>query len=53
MRLLPIGQDRFLVDDIDDFRIRFERDASGSVVRLIDLHPDGTEEPHARGGAQP
>lgn len=53
VRLLPVVQDRFLVEDSDDFRIRFERDASGSVVRLVDLHPDGGEEPHARGEAQP
>jgi hypothetical protein len=51
LRLLPVGQDRFLVGDLDDFRIRFERDASGSVVRLVGLYPDGREEPSPRGGA--
>jgi hypothetical protein len=50
LRLLPVGQDRFLVGDLDDFRIRFERDATGNVVRLVGLYPDGREEPHARGG---
>ncbi len=49
LRLLAVGQDRFLVGDLDDFRIRFERDASGSVVRLVGLYPDGTEEPNSRG----
>ncbi|HSG38557.1 MAG TPA: S41 family peptidase, partial [Thermoanaerobaculia bacterium] len=49
-RLQPVGQDRFLVGDLDDFRIRFERDASGNVTRLIGLYPDGNEEGHARGG---
>jgi hypothetical protein len=38
------------VGDLNDFRIRFERDAGGSVVRLVGLYPDGTEEPNARGG---
>ncbi|HEX5715665.1 MAG TPA: S41 family peptidase [Thermoanaerobaculia bacterium] len=49
LRLLPVGQDRFLVGDLDDFRIRFERDASGKVVRLVGLYPDGSEEPSPRG----
>ncbi|HET9212697.1 MAG TPA: S41 family peptidase [Thermoanaerobaculia bacterium] len=49
-RLLPLGQDRFLVGDLEDFRLRFERDASGTVVRLVGLYADGTEEPSARGG---
>ncbi|HKI03100.1 MAG TPA: S41 family peptidase [Thermoanaerobaculia bacterium] len=49
LRLLPVGQDRFLVGDLEDFRLRFERDA-GSVARLVGLYPDGSEEPHARGG---
>ena len=48
MRLQPVGQDRFLVGDLDDFRIRFERDASGKVVRLVGLYPDGNEEPNPR-----
>ncbi|HEY4562003.1 MAG TPA: S41 family peptidase [Thermoanaerobaculia bacterium] len=50
LQLVPVGQDRFLVGDRDDFRLRFERDASGAVVRLVGLYFDGTEEPSARGG---
>ncbi|HWM93338.1 MAG TPA: hypothetical protein VN493_21425 [Thermoanaerobaculia bacterium] len=50
MRLQPVAQDRFLVGDLDDFRIRFERDESGKVVRLVGLYPDGREEGNARGG---
>ncbi len=42
------GQDRFLVDDRDDFRIRVERDASGKVVRVVIFFPGG-EQVHARG----
>jgi hypothetical protein len=49
-RLQPVGQDRFLVGDLDDFRLRFERDASGSVIRLIGMYNDGNEEPSVRGG---
>jgi hypothetical protein len=49
-RLQPVGQDRFLVGDLDDFRLRFERDASGNVIRLVGMYNDGNEEPNARGG---
>ena len=49
MKLLPVGQDRFLVGDLDDFRLRFERDPSGKVVRLVGMYPDGGEEPNPRG----
>lgn len=50
LRLLPVGQDRFLLGDVDDVRIRFERDANGAVIRLIALFSDGTEEPNLREG---
>ncbi|HEX4963379.1 MAG TPA: S41 family peptidase [Thermoanaerobaculia bacterium] len=49
-RLLPVGQDRFLVGDLDDFRLRFERDPSGKVIRLVGLYFDGNEEANARDG---
>jgi retinol-binding protein 3 len=48
VQLLPVGQDRFLVDDREDFRIRCERDASGNVVSVVILFPGG-EQVHARG----
>ncbi len=48
IRLLPVGQDRFLVGDLDDFRLRFERDRGGRVTRLVGLYPDGDEEPYLR-----
>ena len=50
VRLQAAGQDRFLVGDLDFFRVRFERDAAGKVARLVGLYLDGTEEPHAREG---
>ena len=46
-RLLPIGNDRFLIGDLDDRLMRFDRDASGKVVRLVGLTSDG-EEPTER-----
>jgi C-terminal processing protease CtpA/Prc len=50
MRLQPVGQDRFLVGDLNDFRIRFERDAGGGIQRLIASYFDGNEERNTRGG---
>jgi hypothetical protein len=49
MRLQAVGQDRFLVGDLNDFRIRFERDAGGNVQRLIASYFDGNEERNTRG----
>lgn len=46
--LTPVGGDAFLVGDLDQFRLRFERDDSGRVVRLVGLYADGREEPSAR-----
>jgi hypothetical protein len=47
VQLFPVGQDRFLVDDRDDFRMRCERDASGKVVRFVILFSGG-EQAHNR-----
>jgi hypothetical protein len=43
-RLLPIGDDYFMLEGLDYFRIRFERDESGRVVELIGIYDDGTED---------
>jgi hypothetical protein len=34
-KLTPLGKDEFLVGDLDYFRIKFERDKAGKVVKLI------------------
>jgi retinol-binding protein 3 len=47
LRLLPIGQDMFLAGDFNHYLLRFERDASGRVVRLVGASADG-EEPTER-----
>lgn len=51
--LRPVGGDAFLVGDLDNFRVRFERDGSGRVVRLVGLYADGREEPSPRSGDAP
>jgi hypothetical protein len=48
--LVPVGGDEFLVGELTDFRLRFERDAGGRVVRLVGLYADGSEEPSPRSG---
>ncbi len=49
-RLVPLGGDRFALDGLEFFRIRFERDASGTVVTLVGLYENGREEPSSRSG---
>jgi hypothetical protein len=46
--LTPVGDDRFLLGEENDFRLRFERDGDGRVVRIVGLYADGREEPHER-----
>jgi retinol-binding protein 3 len=48
LRLLPLGNDRFLVGDLDDRLMRFERDPSGKVVRVVGVFTHGPEEPTER-----
>jgi retinol-binding protein 3 len=47
-RLVPVGDDRFLVADLLGFRLRFERDGEGRVTRLVGIYEDGREEPSER-----
>jgi hypothetical protein len=48
MRLAPMGPDLFRVVDLNYFRVRFERDAAGTVHRAVGLYDDGREEPNDR-----
>ncbi len=49
-RLIPMAEDRFALDGLDDFRIRFERDGSKKVVTLVGLYARGGEEASPRSG---
>lgn len=44
----PMARDLFRVGDLDYFRLRFERDASGAIVGVTGLYDDGREEPSPR-----
>lgn len=46
-RLTPLAGDRFLVGDLNDFMLRFERQGE-RVVRLVGLYADGHEEANPR-----
>ena len=46
--MIAVGEDRFRLDGVDDFRLRFERAEGGSVQTLVGLYLDGREEPHSR-----
>jgi len=50
-RMIPMGQDLFGIDDIDYFRIRFDRDSSGTVTKLIGLYDNGHSDFHERSGS--
>jgi hypothetical protein len=41
MTMIPLSADSFRLAEIDYFRIRFERDDRGRVVRLVGLYSDG------------
>ncbi len=49
LSIAPMGPDLFRVGDLDFFRLRFDRDASGKIVGVTGLYGDGREEPNARG----
>jgi hypothetical protein len=47
-RMEPMDRDLFRVGDLDFFRIRFEHDGSGRVVKLVGMYDDGHTDENAR-----
>ena len=47
--LTPLGDDLFGVSDLDYFRITFERDSSGKVLKIIGLYNNGRKDENSRG----
>lgn len=41
LKLVPIGADLFTLDGVDDFHLRFERDAAGRIDKVVGLYGDG------------
>ena len=50
MTMIPMGDDTFCFDEIDWFRVRFERDGQGKVTRLVGLYDSGRRDVNERGG---
>ena len=46
--LIAVGEDRFRLDGVEGFRVRFERGQGGKIETLVGLYADGREEPNAR-----
>lgn len=49
-RLIPAGNDLFLLDGLDYFRIQFERDNGGKVTKLIGVYDNGQRDMNERDG---
>jgi C-terminal processing protease CtpA/Prc len=47
--MLPIDKDLFVLEGVDGFQSRFERDEAGRIVRLVDMWSDGHQESNRRG----
>ena len=48
LRMTPIAADLFALEGIDDALVRFDRDASGHVTKLVVLRDDGAAEESVR-----
>ena len=49
-RLAPMGEDIFMLEELGYFRLRFERDESGKVIRVVGLYDNGMQDMHERTG---
>jgi hypothetical protein len=47
-RLIPTGNDIFMVDKVEYLRIRFDRDRNSKVTTMVLLNDDGTSEIYSR-----
>jgi len=43
-RLIPMGNDTFMLDGLDSFRLQFGRDQAGAVTEIIGLYNDGQKD---------
>jgi len=48
VRLVPMAEALFVAPDLDYFRVAFERDAKGKVVRIVGLYGDGGRDANDR-----
>jgi hypothetical protein len=45
---VPMGEDLFRFDELDYFRLTFERDKSGKVIKLIGMYDNGRTDENER-----
>lgn len=50
-KMVPMSGDLFMLDGLEGFRVKVERDASGKVVGLIDMYGDGRTDKSPRNSA--
>lgn len=48
LKIIPMGNDAFLIDGVDTLRFKFEKDASGGYNKLISLYDNGTSDSNPR-----
>ncbi len=41
-KLIPMGEDSFMLEGLDYFRMKFNKDSSGKVMELVGMYDDGT-----------
>lgn len=47
-KLVPMGNDAFIVENLDYFRIKFNKDNSGKVVEIIGMYDNGDTDSHKK-----
>jgi hypothetical protein len=49
-RLIPMGDDTFLIEELDYFRLKFAKDEKGRVTQVIGMYDNGFQDAHDRTG---
>ncbi len=50
-RLIPMGEDMFMLEDLDYFRIQFARNDDGEVIRIVGHYDNGRQDQNDRTGS--
>jgi hypothetical protein len=48
--MIPMSDDTFMLDGLEGFRVKIEKDASGKVIGLIGLYEDGRTDKSPKSG---
>lgn len=51
LRMRAVAEDVFAMEGVEDFLARFEKDASGKIVRFVGLYSDGKSDESPRSGS--